>query len=96
MSSVNWWMTNSFSGRSLASTSLASQAEVALTSRGATLPITCPGTWPSLTRHSGSSARPTSGSLSHFSSRVTSVKKSERPGWMSSSRSALAWRAARR
>ena len=77
-------------------TSWASQAEVALTSRDATRPMTWPGTSPSPTRHSGSSASPTSGSFSHFSSRVVSVKKSERPGWMSSSNSALARRAARR
>ena len=66
-----------------------------MTSRASTDPITWPGTSPSCTRHSGSSARPTSGSLSHFSSRVVSVKKSDRPGWMSRISSILCRRAVR-
>ena len=96
MSSVNWWIRNSFSGRLRCLTICASHAEVALTSRASTEPITFPGTWPGAIRHSGSSARPTSGSLSHLRSRCASVKKSERPGWMSRISSALALRAARR
>ena len=67
---------------------------MALTSRALTLPITWPGTSPGPIRHSGSSASPTSGSLSHLRSRLVSVKKSERPGWMSRISSALALRAA--
>ena len=84
MSSVNWCTTKSFCGSFSVATSCASQADVALTSRASTCPITCPGTSPAATRHSGSSASPTSGSRSQRSSRVVSVKKSERPGWMSS------------
>ena len=38
MSSVNWWITNSFSGSRWRSMSWASQADVALTSRGDDLP----------------------------------------------------------
>ena len=96
MSLVNWWMRNSFSGRLCCLTSCASHAEVALTSRAPTAPITVPGTWPGCIRHSGSSASPTSGCSSHLRSRTVSVKKSERPGWMSRISSALARRAARR
>ena len=66
MSSVNWWTMKSFCGRSKCPTSCASQADVALTSRAPTWPITWPGICPSVTRHSGSSARPTSGSRSHL------------------------------
>ena len=67
MSSVNWWTTTSFSGRSARFASAASShAVVALTSRESTRPITSPGTWPGRIRHSGSSARPTSGSRSQL------------------------------
>ena len=96
MSSVNWWMRKSFCGSLLRTTSWDSHSDTALTSRASTEPITSPGTSPGPIRHSGSSARPTSGSRSHFSSRVASVKKSDRPGWMSSTSSAFAFRAARR
>ncbi len=46
--------------------------------------------------HSGSSARPTSGSFSQCSSAFASWRKGAYPGWMSSSSSILWARATRR
>ena len=66
MLGVNWCTTKSFSGSLCLATSCESQADVALTSRALTEPITWPGTWPACTCHSGSSARPTSGSRSQL------------------------------
>ncbi len=94
MSSVNWWISSSFCGSFSRLVSSFSQSVVALTSRALTRPMTWPGTSLGPIRHSGSSARLTSGSLSHLRSRLVSVKKSLRPGWMSRISSALALRAA--
>ena len=66
MLGVNWWTMKSFCGSLCSATSCASQADVALTSRALTEPITWPGHLAARTCHSGSSARPTSGSRSHL------------------------------
>ena len=93
---VNWWITSSFWGRRPRRTSPDSQRATELTSCAPTEPIAWPGIWPSSIRHSGSSARLTSGSASHRRSALASVRKSDRPGWMSSTRIASTLRAARR
>src|SRR3954462_11003678 len=67
----------------------------ALMLAASTEPITVPGCAPGVC-HSGSSARPTSGSRIQRSRCLTSSMKSAWPGWMSSSSSAFARRAARK
>ena len=80
----NWCSTNAFSGSPSRSTRSASHAETRLTSVAPTLPMTRPGTCRGPIRHSGSSARPTHGSASAHAQRLATVRKSARPGWMSS------------
>jgi hypothetical protein len=95
MSFVNWWIRKSFCGSRYLRVSDESHWDVRLTSSALTEPIACPGIWPWGMRHSGSSAKPTSGSLSQRRSALASVRKSDVPGWMSSSSRPFALRAAR-
>jgi hypothetical protein len=84
----NWCSTSSFCGSALRETRSRSHAETRLTSPAPTEPIRVPGTPCLPIRHSGSSARPTYGSLSAQAQRLAASRKFARPGWTSSSSSA--------